>query len=512
LLPTGKEAAAFDRHAIDELGVPHFTLMENAGRSAALLVHRLYPRGRVVALAGSGNNGGDALVVARNLSAWGREVRVILTADRPEGETVLHGWGLDLLSDHELGDDEGSWAEALSGAGVVVDGILGTGVSGPPRDRQARAIDAVNRSGAPVFALDVPSGVDASTGSAPGSAVFADVTVALGWPKLGTLLQPGRRHSGRLIAVEIGFPPPGPEGFPARLITPTWALGARPVRPPVTHKNAVGNLLVVAGREGMAGAAVLGARAAIRAGVGYVRVASLPENREIVQRSVPDAVFVSRNDSGALSDACLHADAFLIGPGMGTGRDSRDLLERLLDLRGDRPAVLDADALTLLAEMGREALQAWASRGPVVVTPHPGEMARLTGKGIHEIQGDPVAAARGLAEASGAVTLLKGTPSLVASPHGRLSVDSVGTSDLAAAGMGDALAGCLGSFLAQAVEAETAAGLALVTSGRAAVRARRGAGLSPEDVIQHLPDALQEGPGETELDFPFLTLDLDPSR
>ncbi len=512
-LPTGAEAADFDRFAIDDLGVPHYTLMENAGRSAALVLDRLFPRGRVTALVGAGNNGGDALVVLRNLAAWGRDVRAILVAERAEPETVLHARDLPLIADADIGDADKAWDGALAGSAVIVDGILGTGLSGPPRERQARAIEAANRSGVPIFALDAPSGADAGTGATPGAVIRAEVTVALGWPKLGCLLHPARACVGRLVAVEIGFPEPGPGRFPATLVTPEWAGRMRPVRDLDTHKNAVGNLLLVAGRDGMAGAAILAARAAIRSGAGYVRVVSAPSNREVLQESVPDAVFVDREDIDGIREGLEAAGALVVGPGMGTDAESGALVDRILSLSGARPVLLDADALTLGAEGSGPTVTAWADRGPTLVTPHPGEMGRLLGRDPVEVNTARVKLARHHASDTGAVTLLKGAPSLVAHPDGRLLVDSMGTTDLAAAGMGDVLSGVSGSLMAQGLSPFEAGGAALFWSGRAAVLADRGAGLSPTDVVERLPDALREGDsGHTDLPFPFVVLDQDPPR
>ena len=208
--PTATEAAAFDRAAIERQGVPQAALMECAGRSTAEILGRLFPQGEVLAFIGAGNNGGDGLVMLRTLRAWGRPVRAVLVADRdhradgqePGGqagghtplgkEDLLRGWHIPFEKDDGLGHDSGHLDTVLRAASVMVDGILGTGINGAPRDRQARAIRAINRSERPVFALDTPSGVNGDTGEIAGEAVNAGVTVAFGWPKLGTLLQPGR--------------------------------------------------------------------------------------------------------------------------------------------------------------------------------------------------------------------------------------------------------------------------------------------------------------------------------
>jgi len=510
--PTGRESAAFDHHAIEELAVPQPVLMENAGRAAATILDRLYPGGPVVALVGAGNNGGDALVALRTLAAWGREVRAVLVADREGPEAVLHAWNVPLVGDAELGGDAEAWRDVLGSAAVVVDGILGTGVQGAPRDRQARAIRMLAGARRPVLAIDIPSGVDAATGAAAGAAVRADVTVSFGAPKLGCLLHPGRGLAGRLIAVEIGFPPMPPEAASAYVTTPAWAQARVPVRGLDTHKNEVGRLVVVAGQPGMAGAALLCVRAGLRAGAGLVQVCSPPENREVLQAAAPEAIFVDAGDTDALDQALDRASAVAVGPGLGTGSRSEALLARAL-LVGSAPVVVDADGLNLLAQSRGGSAKEVAQRRPLLLTPHPGEMGRLRDLTPEEIQADRVGVARRAAEDFGCAVLLKGAPSLVAAAGAPVLVDVQGSSDLASAGLGDVLTGVCGGLLAQGVEPRDAAALALYLSGRAANLAGRGHSLTPSDVVRWLPEALAEhGPGEDRLGMPFVTLDLDPAR
>lgn len=518
--PTSAQAAWWDGLSIQERGVPEPALMENAGRQAALIVHRLFPKGQVVGLVGSGNNGGDALVCLRALAAWGRPVSAVLVGRRPVPDPVLHGWELPEVRDLDLDLD---LERALAGASVVVDGLLGTGVRGAPRPPYGDAIEAANRSLAPVVALDAPSGVDGGSGRVPGAAVQAEVTVAFGWPKLGTLLYPGRERCGRIVAVEIGFPPrPGPRGESvsmadepwAELLTPGWASQALPRRPPATHKNAVGALTVVAG-SAMPGAAVLAARSAFRCGAGLVRACGTSLLGELIP-AVPEALCVDGDDETAIRDAVKASRALVVGPGLGTGPAARRQIGAALTARGERPVVLDADALTLLADgvAGGLAGPVLADGGPVVVTPHPGEMARLLGCSTAEVQSDRPAAARSLAQQHGVVVLLKGAPSLVAAPNGRLLVATVQeTSALAVAGMGDVLAGAVGAFLAQAVVPAEAAGLALAVTGRAASSRGLGAGLAPSDVVEAIPAALaRRGNGATDLPLPFVVFDQDAPR
>ena len=503
---TGPESIAFDARAIDEFGVPQPVLMENAGRAAAIVLQRLFPRGPVLGVIGAGNNGGDALVLLRTLKSWGREVMAVVVADRDLDDPLLHGWTFPALRDVDA--DDAQWAEWASSSSVLVDGVLGTGVQGKPRDRQAEAIRRINGGGRPVLAIDVPSGVNATSGAVLGEAVRADVTVAFGAPKLGCLLHPARAMVGRHIAVEIGFPLLSESDAGARLVTPRWAQDLLPSRSTDTHKNAVGRALVVAGGSGMAGAAVLAARGAFRAGAGLVRVGSIPENREVIQAAVPEAIYVDVTDADALESAWTRSDAVAVGPGLGTDSVARSAVEFVAQAT-PLPTLLDADALNIAAAGGLDLGSLSASR-PVLITPHPGEMSRL----LPDASGaDRVGLVRGASERFSCAVLLKGAPSLVCSSDGHLRVDAQGTSDLAVAGMGDALTGICVGLMAQGLVPADAGAVGLYLSGRAAHLAGRGAGLTPPDVLRWLPDALQErGDSVSDLDMPFVTFDADAAR
>ena len=272
---TADEMRAWDRAAIDRHGVPEPVLMESAGRASASVIHRLYPTGRVLVACGSGNNGGDGMVVARTLLAWGREVRVLAAGSRPPADALRHGWVVDTVGVDAL-------EPAVAWADVLVDALLGTGSTGAPRDPYGRVIRAMNGAGKPVVALDGPSGVDFTTGAAAGEAVRAEVTVTFGAPKRGLLLFPGRERCGRIVCVEIGFNPL--EGSPgARLITPAWAARHLPAVHASAHKGDMGRVVIVAGRPGMAGASVLAGMGALRAGAGMAVLVAPDANRQIVQ-------------------------------------------------------------------------------------------------------------------------------------------------------------------------------------------------------------------------------------
>ncbi|HEX8670917.1 MAG TPA: NAD(P)H-hydrate dehydratase [Longimicrobium sp.] len=490
------EMRAWDALSIRQAGIAEAVLMESAGRSAASIVQRLYPAGRIVAVVGAGNNGGDALVVARTLRAWGREVVAIAVGKRPPDLSLLHGWEMEIRRADDL-------SAALSGAAVVVDGLLGTGARGAPREPEAAAIDAIGRSGVPVVALDGPSGINLTTGAAPGPAIRAAVTVTFGAPKRGLLLFPGREHAGRIVAVEGGFAPLADAG--AELITPAWAAHHLPAVPANAHKGRMGRVLIVAGRRGMAGAAVLAGMGALRAGAGYAILVSPDDNRAIIQVSLPEALFLDR---ASLPDDFVDVDAVVAGPGMGTDEDSLALLRRLA--RGAAPLLLDADALTLLAKT--PALRDEIERA-LLLTPHPGEMGRLLDRPVSAVIADPFAAAAEAAERFRCTVLLKGAPSLVAEAGTPTLVNVAGHSGIATGGMGDVLSGIAGAFLAVGAAPRNASALALFHAGRAAEIAGRGRGLIPRDVAEALPSALCEAPvDESDLGLPGITLDLAPAR
>jgi NAD(P)H-hydrate epimerase len=475
---TAAEAAAHDRYAHQECKIPERVLMENAARALALITHRLFPAGRIAGVAGKGHNGGDVTIALNTLESWGREVQRV---DSP--------------------------ADDFRTAAVVLDGILGTGSAGAPRGPAAEFIHAINQSGVPVIAADLPSGVDPTSGVVHDPAIRAHATVSFGFPKLGLLRHPGRLQCGRLISVDIGFPPL-PEGqLRAQLITPGYARRHLPVRAPGAHKGDSGRLVMLVGSFGMAGAAIISAQAAVHSGAGLVRVASSADNRELLQTAVPEATFFER--SGTIDVG--GATAVVAGCGIGTSADAEQSLRLLLDRTVAIPTLLDADALNLLA-MQEEAIDQLAVERPLLITPHPREMSRLMKTDVEEITAFPGYAAQTFADATGAIVLLKGQPSLVAAPRRPLLINTVGSSDVAVAGMGDQLSGVIGAMLAAGLPPREAAAVGLFYSGRAADLADRGRALSPRDVTDRLADAFAHaGPDTSSLELPFITFD-QPER
>ncbi len=488
--------------------------METAGRQSAMILHHLFPRGNIAVFAGGGNNGGDGLVCARTLHSWGREVLIVGVGSRRDAscDPLLHGWELPFarLDDPRVGC-----------SGLFVDACLGTGLRGAPKGEVREAIRTIRSSKGRVAALDSPSGVDGETGEIPGEVARADLTITYGFPKLGMMLQPGRDACGRIVAVEIGFPDPmhdrvAPEALEwAQMLTAGWSHGVAPARSPLDHKNSAGRALIAAGGR-YPGAAVLAAKAALRSGAGVVRVLAPKALRDPILANAPEALVIDQADEAQAIAAVEASDAIAAGPGMGVSEEARALLELILQRANDRPCVLDADALTILAAKGLSGIGR-REKTPLLLTPHPGEMARLLGASPEAVQRSRVSSARRLAKELDVVVALKGTPALVAAPRGGLYVSSLEEpSRLASAGMGDVLAGVACAFLARTRERAQdpqrlvqCAGAALETMGRAAILARAGSvGTTALDVAEAMPNALHgAAPKVSDLPFPFVTFD-----
>ncbi len=487
-LLTAAEMREWDERAIRELGIPERLLMESAGRSAAAVLDELHPRGRIAVAVGKGNNGGDALVVLRTLRAWGRSVVAVPQDEAAIRTELLHGWEIAVATAEEAD-------EAFAGADLVVDGLLGTGATGAPRGGALTLIRAIREAGRPVIALDGPSGVDLTTGQVAGEVISATATVTFGAPKRGHLLDPGREHTGRLLVVEVGFPPIGSGASSACLVTDGWVEDALPRIPWNAHKGTAGRVVIVAGRPGMAGAAMLAAMGALRAGAGVTRIISPADNRVPVQTALPEALFLSREDPESRG-ALENAGAIVIGPGMGVGEDERACLALALEC-SDAPLIVDADAITLVAR--DPSLLTKDARSRVLLTPHPLELARLMAVELDEVLADPFDAAALAAERFGCAVLLKGSPSMVATRGRPILVTTTGHSGVATGGMGDTLAGVAGAMAAAGASPQEAGALALHLCGRAAELAGRGRGLLPRDVAECLPAAIANRSGRGSL-------------
>jgi NAD(P)H-hydrate epimerase len=413
-------------------------MMQRAGAAVAEALMRRFPDARRITLhAGGGANGGDGQIAAEILQAQGRE----LVDERPD---------------------------------VVIDALLGTGLKGAPREETSRLIEQTNAAGVPVLAVDIPSGVNASSGEVAGAAVNADLTVTMHGPKVGLAVAPGRFHAGEVAVADIGLEPAETEH---RLVT-AEVLAEVPRRSARDNKYTAGHVLVVGGSRGMTGAPALAARAALRADAGYVTIAAPAECLPVLETLVLEAVKRPLEDVVA---AAAKAKALAVGPGLGRQPEAKELVRRLL-AEVELPMVVDADALFELEP------SEWPA--PRVLTPHEGELARLLGRESKEIAAQRLASVQEAAEKFSAVVVLKGEDSLVAAPGRGVVVCALGLPSLSTAGTGDVLTGVTAAFLAKGMEPQHAAAAACAAQQLAAREAPQRYGLVASDVVEALPQAL----------------------
>lgn len=435
---------------------PMDELMERAGTAVAELVLRRF-HGRVTVVCGKGNNGGDGKVCARILERAGREVRIV------------DGVG-------DLGEPD-----------VIVDALLGIGMREAPREDAARMIELMNASGRPVVAVDVPSGINASTGEVPGAAVRATATVTFGAAKVGLAVAPGRSHAGEVTTAPIGLRVQTHE----HALVPASTLLEVPRKGATSTKYTAGSVLVVGGSRGLTGAAMLASLAAFRADAGYVTLAAPESSLPVLEARLLEAVkrplhedaagrLLPRSADGIL-EAAEKASVVAIGPGLGRSDGTVELVRILLE-RLTVPVVLDADALWELEPFSRAA--------PTVLTPHAGELARLLGTESKTVEAHRLESVRRAATRFGSIVLLKGADTLVAAPRGGVLVSLYGEPSLAAAGTGDVLTGVVAAFLAKGVEPQLAAALAAVAHGVASKIAPHQAGLIASDLLPGIQRAI----------------------
>ncbi len=503
-LVTASEMRELDRRASEEYGIPGVVLMENAGAAVARTAERRWPGSTVVVLCGPGNNGGDGLVIARHLHNRGVSVVALLLtpgeklkADAAHNYRLARSFGVPLVEQ----PSPAALRRALREAGLIVDALLGTGLTGPVRGEIATAIAATNATAAPVLAVDIPSGINSETGAVMGEAIRAEVTVTFGLPKVGMYCYPGRGYCGEIEVADISLPRAllESQGLRTELITPALAATGLPERPAALHKGEAGKLLIIAGSCGMTGAAALAALAAVRAGAGLVYLA-VPEGLQAVLDAqctepitLPQPAIRGRWLSLAAREGLLgraaECDAVVLGPGLGRLEETGELVRGLVTrLRG--PLVVDADALFALG--GYTNLLA-RRRGATVLTPHAGELARLRGKATAAIQADRLHAARQTAADLGCLTVLKGAGTVCADPEGRALVNATGNDGLASGGTGDVLAGILGAFLAGGSAPLAAAAAAVYYHGRAAelyAETQAPRSLAAGDLLAYLPRVL----------------------
>lgn len=506
-----------DRRTMEELDIKGESLMERAGAGVALLVRRMADHNALVdpsihIIAGRGQNGGDAFVAARILKEQGFTVDVTLAAraNQISGDSLIHysrmkSAGLDPFELPTLDD----WREAIKRpfyAEIIIDGILGTGLNGPARGPAAGAIEYIlaNSQDSLVISIDVPSGLDADTGVAAGAAVCADVTATIGLPKKGLLAQTAIDLVGSLEVVEIGIPGEFVEELPPADPEYIHISGLKPVlrpRPRSCHKGDFGHLLVIGGSRRYGGAPLLSAHAAMRAGAGMVTLLAPASLRTVALGYLPELIMMpgEENTAGGLSAAnaewimqhVADFDAVVIGPGLTTDEDAGVLLEAVLT-HTKSPILIDADALTLFARV----FPRWKkARTKMILTPHPGEMARLLGITVEEVQRDRKAAVERAVAETGKIVVLKGAGTLVAAPGCVTEINMTGNPGMATAGSGDVLAGVIGGLMLQRMILFDAARMGVFLHGRAGDYGawRRGqASLLAGDVIDELASAMRD--------------------
>ncbi len=507
---TGEQMRAADKHAIDVLGIPSLDLMEAAGAGIADELLRGVPdlaERTVAVVCGKGNNGGDGLVIARHLAVARVPVYAVVLAE-PDELSADAAVNLERARqesmDLECIADELGWErclERIPERALVIDALLGTGIRGAVRGLTGRVIQDLTRKGFDVVSVDLPSGLDADSHQVLGPAIRAHTTFTLCRPKPALIFEPAALQAGEWHAIPIGIPDELVDMQDSKMI---WqdaesVRGLLPTRNLDAHKGKFGHVLVVAGSPGRAGAAVLSARGALRGGAGLVTVACPASIRgeiavqqaEVMTEPLLESSegWLSAGSAARVQDLLGQRDTLAIGPGLGTDADTAKAV-RLLAVAARRAAVIDADGLNALDPESLLTLRDAAA--PRILTPHPGEAARLLGVTSREIQADRLGAVRNLAERSGAVVILKGHRTLIAKTDGSVAVNTSGNPGMATAGSGDVLTGILAALLARGLEPFDAARLGVFLHGDAGDRAAARLGqdaMTASDLLDDLPAA-----------------------
>jgi hydroxyethylthiazole kinase-like uncharacterized protein yjeF len=491
---TAQQMRQIEEQAV-RAGVSLEDVMRRAGGAVAAAVGPL--GGPVLILAGPGNNGGDGLIAAHALRAMG-VAATVYTVGRDTARTSV----MQVRAEEDA--DQQRLSEFAQESSVIVDALLGTGQNRPPEGLLAAILDVVNHAGkyAHGIAIDIPTGVSTDTGAVPGAAFMADRTICIGLPKIGDVLYPGAAYAGKIEIADVGLPVPST--MAADVAAPDADEIARllPRRDADSNKGSFGRVVFCGGSHNFLGAPALSAMASYRSGAGLVELAVIPSVQQSVAAHITEAVFqplaahagyINSDAAATIEQTWRRADAFVFGPGMGLSDDTVELTRRVLaSLPSARlhGTVIDADGLNALSRIDGW----WESRFPLVVTPHPGEMSRLTGLSIEQIQGDRLAVAREHAEKWSAVVVLKGAGTVVASPQGQARINRTGGPNLATAGTGDVLSGIIGGLLAQGCTPFDAAVAGVYLHGRAGdiVGERLGnAGTVAGDLLPAIPLARQ---------------------
>lgn len=512
------EMRAIDSYAINVMGVAGITLMENAAlkitKQAVEMLGGVFGR-ELLLLAGKGNNGGDAFACARLLAGLGALPCVFVFADRAsisgDAKTNLERLGeakitVTWLTEAQAQAQADSWVhfqEQLQECSLVIDGLFGTGFKGEPAGIYKRGIDLVNNSGKPVLAIDIPSGLNGLTGKAMGSCIRAKCTVSLGLSKIGFYENSGPDYTGSLVTVDIGIPEEAvlAQNITVNLVDKTMVQASIPKRKRNSNKGDYGRVLIVTGSTGMTGSGRLACEASLRAGAGLVYI-GVPESlAPIYGTSLIEPIVIPLQDAGKgrLTEGCIPGlltrfqkmDAAAVGPGLTADGEILSIVKAVLK-NVNIPLVLDADALNALS-MEPSVLS--ETDAAVIITPHPGEMARLLGITVRAVQEDRIATARAFAKKYKVITVLKGAGTVTAMPNGSVYVNSTGNPGMATGGSGDVLTGIIAALAAQGIDPAEAAIAGVWLHGRAGDRAAVKYGemsMIAGDIISELPGAIIE--------------------
>jgi len=500
-----------DKRTIDDIGIPSLVLMENAGRQAVAAMEAMYAdllERQVGVLCGRGNNGGDGFVVARTLVQRGVDVAVFLlggVADvRGDARVNLEILGRLGVTVVEIADSQ-AWElhfSEVSDCTLIVDAIFGTGLKSPVSGLIESVIADVNASGIPVVAIDLPSGLSADSPKPIGPSIEATLTVTLAAPKLPLVLPPGETQAGDIVIADIGIPVEvieAVEGPRVDLLTRTAMREIVSPRASDSHKGDYGRVLIVAGSRGKSGAAHLAAVGALRSGAGLVTVAT-PASIQAVVAAMGAEYMTEPLDDGedgvspANVDRLMEMarDVIAIGPGLGQARATRDCIRQLVD-RATAPLIIDADGLNAFS--GEPDRLSGRDGRDVIITPHPGEMARLVGMSTHEVQASRLEIARNFASAHHVYVVLKGHRTLIATPDEKVFINPTGNPGMATGGTGDVLTGMIAAWLAQLLDAEAACKIAVYLHGMAGDLAEADEGevsMTAADLAAHIGDAVLE--------------------
>ncbi len=507
---TAAEMRQIDKNTIEGIGIPGIVLMETAGSEIVRAIEQHYPTAqRVGVFVGKGNNGGDGLVIARQLAHAGREVNVFLVSPA-ESFTGEARTNLDIAKNLELQIEEiltdAVFFDTLR-CDLLVDAIFGTGLRGAVRESVANIINAINDLPIPILAVDLPSGLDADSGTPLGTCVQADRTITIGLPKRGLLVHPGVEFAGKIEVVDIGFPQ---QIIDAQNIKVNWttekdAAAWIPVRSPASYKGSYGRVLVVAGSTGMTGAAALASEAAFRVGAGLVTLTIPKSLNPILEVKLSEVMTLPlpETEAGSLAESSTSTileyakktkSVLAIGPGLSQHPQTVKLVHQLVKENKEQGLglrmVIDADGLNALAQ-ATDLISLLGTE--TVLTPHPGEMARLTNIPISTLESNRIGTAEEFANQYGVTLVLKGAPTVTSNPSGEIWINSTGNPGMATAGMGDVLTGIIAGLMAQNMSSETAAVLGVYLHGLAGDIAAEKLGmhgLIAGDVLQAVPQAI----------------------